>query len=1755
MNHTFNVMRGFLRGRQKAPRELRYSIRHRFSMSRHCSNIPLLALMIFSPAKGAPPLPNQLPTGAVVTGGTATINTVNSVNSTLNISQTSNRAVINWNTFDIGTNATVNFLQPSAASVVLNRVNAANPIQIFGSLNSNGVVYLTNTSGIYFAPSANVNVGSILATTQQMGSLSFMNGGTTFQTTQKAALLLNEGSIRTSMGGYIALMAPEVQNSGVLIAEQGTIALVGGNQSVTLSLGPSSTLNNVTVAPSLLKNLIQNHFAAPGPDGSILLSSQAVDRLRGSVINSGTLEANGVTTNAGRIILKASNAVILNGTLSASAANNTAADGGVIYVAVDPKNPKGATTINASISALGGGLGGTGGSIETSASNVSIGPLTKISTTAAQGRQGKWIIDPTDFTIAASGGNITGATVSSNLASTDISILSTQGTSGTLGNININDPVNWSSNNSLTLNAQNNININSPITATGSTAKLILQYGQSGSNLGNTSNYLVNAPINLQAGNNFSTQLGTDGAVISYVVLNSLGSVDSTSGVDLQGINGRLGGNFALGSNIFASTGGWNNGAGFTPIGSTAAPFTGNFDGLGHTVASLSINQPGTANMGLFGVTSGLNIIQNIGLTGGNTIGGAGTGGLIGNSGSSLVNNSYNTGSVTGAAGTGGLVGSSTAGNITNSFATGVIVGAAGSGGLEGSVTSGSITNSYATGNVSGAAGTGGLIGSSTSGNVTNSYATGNVNGAAGTGGLVGSITSGSITDSYAVGSVSGGAGVGGIVGATSGAVTSSVWNVTSGPGSSVGGGLGLTTTQMQQQANFAGWDFNNTWFLYPGLTFPLLKSFMTSVTVTATSPTVQYDGNAFLGSLGVTYSTPATSNVLGALAFIGPGVNAIEVGSYPITPSGLYSNQTGYIFSYVGGNLTITQAPLLITGATTLSIYNARAQTNTFSTSGLKGNDTVTGVSGQASGTNYSPTDYTDTLSTAIGTGLSNYAIAYTNGSLNIGRAALIVTGVNNTAQYTSQLQTNSGASYAGKQGNDTFTISGYASALNSSPTPYADNLVVSGAALANYTVVLNNGSLAIGQAPLTVIGANNTVQYSGVSQINTGATYSGQLGGDTFIISGYASGLNYSTTPYSDHLNINGPASGNYNVSYTNGSLVIGQATLIVTGVNHSVQYNANPQFNSGASYTGNKGSDTFTIAGYANGLNYSKNPYADNLVVSGASLANYSVIYNNGNLTIGQATLSVNGTNNTVQYNGTNQTHSGAVYSGQQGSDTFTISGYASAQNYSVTPYADNLVASGAALANYTVVYNNGSLSVGQATLSVIGSNNTVQYNGFTQNNTGATYSGQLGGDTFAISGYASGLNYSTSPYTDHLVVTGASLSNYKSVYVNGSLSISQAPLSVIGSRNSVKYSGISQSNTGATYSGQLGGDTFIISGYASGLNYSTTPYSDHLSVSGGSAGNYKVTYNNGSLSIEQATLTLTGSNNSLTYNGNLQTNSGATYSGQQGSDSFTIQGLAQGTNYNSIGYSDHLTAAGSALVNYAVIVNNGSLSISKTALSVNGSNQSVIYNGLVQSNLLSSLTVVGLKGGDTITSINGLANGKNYSQASYPDNLSGATGVGISNYNISYTNGSLSIGQAALTIIVDNATKIQNTPNPAFTSSVVGFKGSDNIFNSTNNQINYVTTADTLSPKGVYIISSNGLVPKTNNYYLTNDIDGTLTITDSSVVSQQKIVSTAVYKNMNPSTFAETLPCLSEPPQKVKTVYLPVECARHSLNVGY
>ena len=147
------------------------------SLTRITRHFAVVAVMSGGAAIAAPPAQNQLPTGGQIAAGVASMMTNGN---TMTVTQSSNRAAINWNTFDIGSQATVNFVQLSANAVALNRVHSPNTSQIFGNLNANGQVYLLNSAGVYFAPGAQVNVGDIVATTMSMSDAAFMAGSTTF---------------------------------------------------------------------------------------------------------------------------------------------------------------------------------------------------------------------------------------------------------------------------------------------------------------------------------------------------------------------------------------------------------------------------------------------------------------------------------------------------------------------------------------------------------------------------------------------------------------------------------------------------------------------------------------------------------------------------------------------------------------------------------------------------------------------------------------------------------------------------------------------------------------------------------------------------------------------------------------------------------------------------------------------------------------------------------------------------------------------------------------------------------------------------------------------------------------------------------------------------------------------------------------------------------------------------------------------------------------------------------------------------------------------------------------------------------------------------------------------------------------------------------------------------------------------------------------------------------------------------------------
>jgi hypothetical protein len=282
-------------------------------------------------------------------------------------------------------------------------------------------------------------------------------------------------------------------------------------------------------------------------------------------------------------------------------------------------------------------------------------------------------------------------------------------------------------------------------------------------------------------------------------------------------------------------------------------PFSGVFDGNGHTISHLTLK--GGSYMALFG-RNWLGTVTNLGLVDVNITGSSIVGGLVGQNygdvtqcyttgvvgGSTdvggvvghndgAVTDCYSTAAVSGTDNVGGVVGSNSS-DVTHCYGTGAVSGRGAVGGLVGYNHYATVTQCYSAGAVSGQYDVGGLVGDN-AGSLVRCYSTGLVSGNRHVGGLVGSNT-GALTHCYSTGAVSGFTYVGGFVGRNwQGTVTGCFWDTqTSGQATSAGG-TGKTTSEMQTAATFldAGWDFvgemengtQNIWAICEGLDYPKL--------------------------------------------------------------------------------------------------------------------------------------------------------------------------------------------------------------------------------------------------------------------------------------------------------------------------------------------------------------------------------------------------------------------------------------------------------------------------------------------------------------------------------------------------------------------------------------------------------------------------------------------------------------------------------------------------------------------------------------------------------------------------------------------------------------------------------------------------------------------------------------------------------------------------------------------------------------------
>ncbi len=1391
------------------------------------------------------------PSGGVVTSGSANIAQNGSVTT---ITQSTNKAAINWQNFSIGTSETVNFNQPTVNAVTLNRVVGNEKSIIDGALNANGQVFILNSNGVLFSKNASINTAGLVATTMNLSDADFMNGNYAFRG-ESTASVINQGTINISDKGYATLFGKEVKNEGIIKATLGKVELAGAKE-VTLNLNGNS-LVNLKVDKGVLDALVENKGAIYADGGEVYLTTNAVNELlKGVVNNTGIIEANSLEDITGEVILFAhGGALHVNGTIEAE-----------------------------------------GGFVETSGKTLHVEDSTIIKTK-------KWLIDPDNITIESSGGAVGGDSVSATaiqnaLSSSDIELQA-------INDITVNENITWATDKKLTLKAGDEIRVNATIENTNTTN------GGVYFNARNTTDKVV---------------FGTDGKVVIH------------NPYQLQWMNQALAGKYELGSDINLNVFTWapiiasevtDTGSPINPFRTVYYGFSGTFDGLGHTISNLTINDTTRDKVGLFGQTNGATI-KNVGLVNVNITGKDYVGTLVGsNNDTSTIENAYATGSVSGASWVGGLVGENiNSSTIKNSYAI-VTVSATSktAGGLAGlSFSNSPIINSYASGRVTGTTtNVGGLVGYYTGdyGGVTNSYYDNEANtvvtmGDTGFGKtkaeLLALVTGGPWNNT-----IIWGANGSAIEGYASDTITLPfLRSVTKFDNTLFAGGYGTsanpyTITNWTQLQNIN----NNTNVLTHGYFFALSNNLNSTTTGYTNSGAgwlpIGNQTNQFIGNFNGANHTISdlfihrlTTDYVGLFGHTNTGatiqnigiVNANITGSSDVGGLVGKSNRTTIANAYATGRVS----GLSFVGGLVGSSYQGSI-TNAYATSSVDGADMIGGLVGSNWQTDITNTYARGSVSGA-GTNVGGLVGSSYQGSITASFWDTDTSGRPSSAGGV-------GKSTAELKKISTFENAGWNVGTGTSETP---SLSMGGAYI--WTMLPETVSYTLSDISNTYKGAAYTLSDLWNASTLFGASFSSWIAGTDYKfldnngneIASYTNAGTYSNL----HIDIlrngyNEASSGN-----TAGKFTITPKALTITGTTTANKV-----------YDGSIAS--ITTLGTLSGFIGTETVLAS--VVGTFADKNVAT-----NITVTQSYTLADGINGGLASN-------------------YILANTTSQAN--ITPASLTVIANNASKTYDGSVYNGG---------------NGVSYSGFVNNETASVLNGSLS--------YVGTSQSATNVGSYVITPSGLSSGNYTLSYVDGALTITPKALSVTAESKTRTYGEVNPTltytTTGLVNGDSLSGTLSTTAGQFSNVGSYTITQGDLANS------NYTLNFTNGNLEVTKRAITLSATNSSKVYG---ETNPTLAYTIANGtvvnSDSLGVNLSTTATQFSNVG-SYTIVNDGTLNANYDVTFHNGVLTITPKALSVTGlvANDKT-YDGTTSVTISQWGSLVGLVGTETLTLGHGTA----------------------------------------------------------------------------------------------------------------------------------------------------------------------------------
>lgn len=225
---------------------------------------------------------------------------------TTTINQSSQQAIINWQSFNIGSQQATHFNQPTGG-IALNRISPTQGAsQIFGVLTATGRIILINPAGIYFGPGAYVNVGGMIATTSNITDKNFLSGNYIFNqpSPYANASIINAGTIIAAQHGMIALVGQNVTNDGKIQANLGKVVLASGD-AFTVNFSGDGMINfALDSTPSPRSGRVSNTGSLIADGGQILVTAKQASGVLDNVINlEGVVQAKSVYKQNGEIII------------------------------------------------------------------------------------------------------------------------------------------------------------------------------------------------------------------------------------------------------------------------------------------------------------------------------------------------------------------------------------------------------------------------------------------------------------------------------------------------------------------------------------------------------------------------------------------------------------------------------------------------------------------------------------------------------------------------------------------------------------------------------------------------------------------------------------------------------------------------------------------------------------------------------------------------------------------------------------------------------------------------------------------------------------------------------------------------------------------------------------------------------------------------------------------------------------------------------------------------------------------------------------------------------------------------------------------------------------------------------------------------------------------------------------------------------------------------------------------------------------